>query len=77
MAKKTVEQLAEFYSGGILKDSPWRGTTEHSGPEYLDEESLAYVLEKRGAIGESASVYRREIGMGESSRRIVRKELPE
>lgn len=74
MAKKSVEQLAEFYSGGVLNDTPWRGTTKDNGPEYLDLESLAQV--KRGAIGESASPYRREIGIGESSQRVIRKSIP-
>lgn len=76
MAKKTIRQLAEFYSGGILNDAPWRGTTKDNGPEYLDLDSLAQAARERGAIGESASPYRREIGIGESSQRVIRKSIP-
>lgn len=76
MAKKSVQQLAQFYSGGSLIDSPWRGTTRDKGPEYLDLDSIAQVARERGEIGESASPYRREIGIGESAYRVIRKSLP-
>lgn len=74
MAKKSVEQLAEFYSGGSLVDSPWRGTTEYYGPEYLDLDSLAETMRER-VEGRSASPIRREIAIGESAIRIIRKPI--
>jgi len=72
--KKSILQLAEFYSGGKLVDKPWRGTTRHSGPEYLDIASLAQVA-AQGHKGESASPYRREIGIGEVAIRVTRKAI--
>lgn len=72
--KKTVEQLAEFYSGGSLIDSPWRGTTKDNGPEYLDLESLAEV--RKHCATNPLAINRRELPIGESSQRVIRKSIP-
>lgn len=77
MAKKSVEYLARFYSGGIVNDTPWRGTKVNSGPSYLDLDSLAQAARERGIVGRVANPILREIGIGESSQRRIVKELPE
>ena len=87
MAKKSVEYLASFYSGNgkpaseygdnarwTIRDIPWRGTTKDKGPEYLDLESLAETLQERIA-GVSASPIRREVAVGASAYRVIKKSV--
>lgn len=73
--KKSIEQLAQFYSCGALNNAPWRGTTEHYGPVYLDLESIAQQRNIRG--NNPLSIVRREVAIGEPQGRIIRKELSE